>query len=194
MRAARIVLSILVFITVMVVPARYAVARYTYMRNFRVVEDGVLYRSAQLGPDALGRVIHDYQIKTVISFRYPEGGGVAPDAWEEDFCDKLGIKYIRIQPDVWAASDGGPVPAQKAVDEFLKVMKEPKNHPVLVHCFRGVHRTGAFCSVYRMECQQWSNADAIEELKANGYVNLEKEESILGYMENFIPSWKSPSK
>ncbi|WP_020469446.1 fused DSP-PTPase phosphatase/NAD kinase-like protein [Zavarzinella formosa] len=194
MRHARILLALLLTVALVVVPARYAVARYTYLRNFRVVEDGVLYRSAQLSPDALTRVIHDYQIKTVVSFRYPEPGGVAPDLWEEEFCAKLGIKYVRIQPDVWASLDGGPIPVQKAVDEFLEVMKDPANYPVLAHCFRGVHRTGAFCSIYRMECQCWSNTEAIDELRSNGYVNLDKEESILGYMEHYVPSWKGKAK
>ena len=194
MRITRIVLSVLLFAAIVVVPARYAVARYTYLRNFRVVEDGVLYRSGQLGPDALGRVVHDYQIKTVVSFRTPEPGGVAPDIWEEDFCNKLGINYVRIPYDLWVSLDGGPIPVQKSVDRFLAIMKNKENHPVLVHCFRGVHRTGGFCTVFRMECQQWSNADAIDELRANGYDNLDKEKDILGYMEQYVPSWKGKAK
>ena len=36
-------------------------------RNFRVVEEGVLYRSGQLNVAGLSRIIHDYGIKTVVS-------------------------------------------------------------------------------------------------------------------------------
>lgn len=194
MKYVRIFLGIAVFVGILVIPGRYAVARYSYMRNFRIVEEGKLYRSSQLGPDALSRVIHDHQINTVISFRYPEAGGAAPDAWEEEFCAKLGIRFLRIQPDLWASLDGGPIPAQKAVDQFLAVMKEPKNHPVLVHCFRGVHRTGSFCSVYRMECQGWSNEDAMNELRANGYDKLDQERDIHEYMSRYIPTAKRQMK
>ena len=41
------------------------------------------------------------------------------------------------------------------------VMADPGNYPVLVHCFAGIHRTGAYCAVYRMEFERWDNADAM---------------------------------
>ena len=66
-------------------------------------------------------------------------------------------------------------------------MKDPRNHPVLVHCFGGIHRTGAYCAIYRMEFEHWPNARAISEMKACGYVTLGDEWDILGYVEQYRP-------
>jgi protein tyrosine/serine phosphatase len=40
-------------------------------------------------------------------------------------------------------------------------MDDPANHPVLVHCFAGVHRTGAHIAIYRMVHDRWPNAKAL---------------------------------
>ena len=71
-------------------------------------------------------------------------------------------------------------------------MADPANYPVLIHCFAGVHRTGAYCAIYRMEHDHWSNEKAIAELKSCGYVNLDEEWDILGYLEQYRPSWRNP--
>jgi len=186
MRTLRIILAVAFAIALIIVPARYAGARYFYMRNFHVVDEGKLYRSGQLSPDALSRVLHDHQIKTVVSLRYANKDETVPaDAWEEKFCFLQGVRHVRIRPDVWIADEKGLVPGQKAVDEFLALIKNPDNHPVLVHCFRGAHRTGSFCALYRMEQQGWTNAEAIAELKGLGYDNLDNETDVLGYMERY---------
>ncbi|HMC66841.1 MAG TPA: hypothetical protein VKI65_18035, partial [Gemmataceae bacterium] len=52
------------------------------------------------------------------------------------------------------------------------------------------HRTGAFCAVYRMEYQHWTNADAIQEVKDFGYSNLDDEWDILTYLEEYRPRWR----
>ena len=176
-------------------PLSYAHQREKLQRNFRVVEDGKLYRSAQLNPEGLSRVINDYGIKTVISFRFPsEPGQTPPDQWEVDFCKKLGVNHVHITPDVWSPDKEGVIPAQKGVDQFLKVMNDPRNQPALVHCFRGAHRTGIHCAIYRMEFNKWSNEEAISEMKALGYTNLDEEENIRTYLSQYTPSKSPPRK
>jgi protein tyrosine/serine phosphatase len=56
---------------------------------------------------------------------------------------------------------------------------------VLVHCCAGVHRTGAYCAIYRMEFEGWTNAEALAEMKALGYSNLDEEWDIRGYLESY---------
>ena len=184
----RVALSVLFVLALIGVPARYAVARYSYLRNFHVVDEGKLYRSSQLTPAALGRVIHDHEINTVVSFRLATAN--KSDVWEQEFCYKNGVRHLRVKYEAWSADEDKPVPAQKAIDEFLTIIKNPANHPVLVHCLRGVHRTGAFCAVYRMECQRWSNEDAMAEMKALGYYTLDEEEDISTFLRNYVPTWK----
>ncbi|MBV9122273.1 MAG: dual specificity protein phosphatase family protein, partial [Planctomycetes bacterium] len=99
------------------------------------------------------------------------------------------ITYVRIPPRSWWAPDGS-VPAQKGVNQFLKVMDNPANYPVLIHCFGGIHRTGAYCAIYRMEYDRWSNDRAINELREGGYTNLDEEWDLLTYLENYQPRWR----
>src|SRR5262245_59291547 len=68
-------------------PLVYSSHQNAHLRNFRVVENGVLYRCGQLTPAGLERVIHDYNIKTVVTLRAARvAGDKSPDEWEESFC------------------------------------------------------------------------------------------------------------
>jgi protein tyrosine/serine phosphatase len=179
--------AVLIAIALFAIPIGYESQRQKHARNFRVVKDGVLYRSGQLTPAGLERLIHDYGIRTVVSFRYAKTEGQEPpDRWEEGVCARLGINYVRIQPRVWVPDEKGVVPADEGVNQFLGVLAEPRNRPVLVHCLRGVHRTGSYCAIFRMDCQGWSNADALTELEELGYDNLENEDDVRGYLEHYV--------
>ncbi|HEV3203948.1 MAG TPA: tyrosine-protein phosphatase [Gemmataceae bacterium] len=159
-------------------------------RHFRVVRDGVLYRSGQMSLAGLQRVIHDYGIRTVVTLRDASSIGEPPPDWEEEeYCRSEDINYVRIPPRTWWSADGS-VPAEKGIRQFLEVMDHPENYPVLVHCFAGIHRTGAICAVYRMEYQDWTNTQAIAEMKACGYNTLEDEWDVLGYIEKYQPRKK----
>jgi hypothetical protein len=176
-------------------PIGYAWYQQGHIRNFRVVREGVLYRSGQTSLSGLQRLIHDYGIRTVVTLRdAAKLGDPPPDLPEEEYCKRQDIKYVRITPRYWYAQDG-IIPAEEGVRQFLAVMDDQKNNcPVLVHCFAGVHRTGAFCAIYRMEYEHWTNDEAIGEMKACGYSNLDDEWDILGYLEQYRPRWQRTSE
>jgi protein tyrosine/serine phosphatase len=166
----------------------YASYRNSQMRNLRVVEESVLYRSGQLTLSGLQRVVNDYRIKTVISLRDSDANEKAAVTREENWCRKEEINYYRFPPQHWSAVDG-PAPVEENVQQFRAIVADPANYPILVHCFAGIHRTGAYCAVFRMEQQHWTNEAAIAEMRACGYFNLKDEEDILGYLESYRPSW-----
>jgi tyrosine-protein phosphatase SIW14 len=172
-------------------PWAYWSHRAKEQRNFRTVRDGVLYRSGQMTLDGLKRAVHDHGIRTVVSLRDSEDAGQAPpDAEEEAYCLAEAITYVRIPPRPWWSADGGPAPVEVGVRRFKEVMADRRNYPVLVHCFAGIHRTGAYCAIYRMEHERWDNAAALAEMKACGYSNLDREWDIRGYLTAYEPSWK----
>jgi tyrosine-protein phosphatase SIW14 len=172
-------------------PVLYYLHLEAQVRNFRVVQEGVLYRSGQMTRDGLKRVVHDHKIRTVITLRDADNpGDPPPDLEEEEFCKKMGLGHYRLRPAVWWAKEGPP-PADVNVARFRQVLDDPSNHPVLVHCFAGVHRTGAYCALFRMEYQGWSNSQAIAEMKAMGYDNVETERDVFGYLEKYVPTWRS---
>jgi tyrosine-protein phosphatase SIW14 len=171
-------------------PIGYAYHRQANVRNFRVVHERILYRSSQMSIPALRDAVHDYGIKTVVTLRdsyVPDNP--PPDLAEEKYCKAEEINYYRISPRSWWAPDGS-VPADDGVRRFVEIMKNKDNYPVLIHCFAGIHRTGAFCAIYRMEFDHWTNAHAITELRACGYRDLEDEWDLLDYLKMYEPSWK----
>jgi tyrosine-protein phosphatase SIW14 len=167
-------------------PLLYRLVEEREFRNFRTVRNGVLYRSGQLSLDGFERICHDYGIRAVISLRPALPGQRPPDWDEEQFCMDKDIYHFRLPPKHWWA-ETGPAPADENVREFLRIMDNPKYYPVLIHCFAGTHRTGAYCCVYRMEYDHWDRAAAIDELYRCGYEHLFEEEDVHGYLETYQP-------
>lgn len=192
-RIIRILLGLSVVAVIVGLPVGYAAYRNANLRNFAVVKPGVLYRSGQLSLSGLERVVHDHGIRTVVTLRDAEVEGNRPPDWrEEAYCKDQDIKYVRIRPREWySPPTGGPIPAEAGLKRFLALMDDPANFPVLVHCFAGIHRTGAYMAVYRMEVDRWDNATALDELRACGYRHLDDEWDVLGYLENYRPRWKT---
>ena len=172
------------------IPAAYLWRTNTTYRNFRVVEDGVFYRSGQLSPDQFRRVVRELGIRTVVSFR--DGGRKKdeplPNADEEEYCREHGIAFVRLTQRLWYARDGGPVPAEESAREFVRVVEERRPAgPILVHCFAGEHRTGVFTAVYRMEFNGWSNAEAIIEMEECGFLEDEGGKDMVTFLRYYTP-------
>ena len=178
---------------VVAAPLVYSSHRNTHLRNLRVVEEGVLYRSGQLTPSGLERVIHEHGIKTVVTLRASrQAGGRSPDEWEEPFCKSKGVKHVRIVPRVWGADEDGEIPAEQGVQQFLHVMEKKENHPVLVHCFAGIHRTGTMCAIFRMEYHGWTAERAMEEMQFYGFAPEDMHQHIGAYLRGYEPRRKHP--
>lgn len=74
---------------------------------------------------------------------------------EREAAEKAGLRYVSI-PIVSSA----PNPEQ--VDQFIKAVKDPVNHPMLIHC-ASANRVGAFWMIYRVVDQGWPEDKALEE-------------------------------
>jgi protein tyrosine/serine phosphatase len=192
LRLPRKLIGIVVVGLLIAGPVAFALHDTAQVRNFHVFREGVLYRSGQLTLEGLKRVLNDYDIRTVISLRDAHvAGEPPPDQDEERFCRAAGLNYHRLPPRHWWAA-AGPAPVEENVRKFRQIMADRNNYPVLIHCCAGIHRTGAYCAIYRMECEHWSNAQALDELHRFGYEHLYDEWDILTYLEDYRPSWKEP--
>ena len=180
------VLGLLILLTVIIIPTYVSKYQQKQYRNFRVVKNGVLYRSGQMTPVGLKKIVDEYHIKAIVSLRDSYGSEAPPDIQEEAFAREYGVKYLRLSPKKWESETGEP-PVMENIKQYLKLMGNPENYPVLVHCFAGIHRTGSYCALYRMEFEGWPNEKAISELKRLGYDQLENEKDVYKFLKEFKP-------
>jgi tyrosine-protein phosphatase SIW14 len=149
---------------------------YTYQKRLRIVdaERGV-YRMGQGTARGFRDAVHDLKIRTVVNLQEDAPDpDIAVGYWtfqtikESELCKELGVQYVQINTDLVPR---GRVREERprAIDEFLAVMDDPKNYPVLFHCHAGLHRTGRMAAIYRMEYQGWSQDAAWCEMRAHGY-------------------------
>ena len=78
---------------------------------------------------------------------------------ERAMVEAQGMKFYRI-----GMSDKIQ-PTGEQVAEFLKIVNDPENQPVFVHCAGGRHRTGAMSAIYRMTKDGWTADQAYQEMK-----------------------------
>ena len=176
---------------VVVAPFVYRAQSGETYRNFHAVDEGQLYRSGQMSPTGFARTIRESGVRTVITLRdtADDDTGTFADQFEADYCRTHGIAYHRVGPTTdWLPTDEVKFPFHGQVNEFLRITNDPATEwPVLVHCFAGVHRTGACCAVYRMEHQGWDADDAIREMRAMGNARTTFGDDLLGYLREYEP-------
>ena len=162
-------------------PVAVALHQRHQLRGLHVVREGVLYRSAQLPVAGLERAVADHGIRTVVNLR---DGTTAADRAEEAWCLANGIRFVRIPPLSWAGVQGN-AEVEAGFTRFLEVMRDPANHPVLIHCYRGFHRTGGYVAIYRVEFEGWSVARAVEEMVDLGYTILDQHQDVQAYLASY---------
>jgi tyrosine-protein phosphatase SIW14 len=151
--------------------------------HFLTVEPGVLYRSGQLGPRALEQVCREARIRTIVDL-VGEKRDRSEVQNEVEFSRKNGIQYLHLP------LPGAAVGIEDHVNRFLSVLDDPRNRPVLVHCWQGVTRTGIMVAVFRMEYQGVENREALEGLHAFGKTVEQFKPTERDFILNYVPRSK----
>ncbi len=97
-------------------------------------------------------------VKTVIDLTDDDG-----EASEPSMVKSAGMQSFRIP-----MSTHQP-PTQGQLSQFLKIVNDPANQPVYVHCVGGRHRTGVMTAAYRMTNEGWTADRAFSEMKQYKY-------------------------
>jgi protein tyrosine phosphatase (PTP) superfamily phosphohydrolase (DUF442 family) len=123
----------------------------TCVPNLYRIEDG-LYRAAQ--PTAKGfQELAALGVKCVLNV-----SGPGDDAYVE----KGSLKLFHVPMSAFGLRDD-------RVLQALKIMADPQNRPLLIHCQQGADRTGAMVALYRVVVQGWTAEKAVEEMTRGGY-------------------------
>jgi protein tyrosine/serine phosphatase len=126
--------------------------------NIRIDNFGRINANYFRGAQPAGRDYADLAalgVKTVIDLT---SNGEA-EARESEMVKSVGMNFYRIPMTTHV------VPTAEQVAQFLKLVNDPANQPVFVHCQGGRHRTGVMTAVYRMTTHGWAAVQAFAEMK-----------------------------
>ena len=150
--------------------------QYIHAKRFREVDAGRLLPLRADDRRRVPRNVDRYHIKTVINLQHEEPDPLLRRPLARQGEDPRERVVPATRREVRAASrPTSSRPSNQldmvppAVEEFLKVLDDESNYPILLHCKAGLHRTGRLTAIYRMEYQGWSPGEALCELRANGY-------------------------
>ena len=153
------IIGILLFVLLLVFGGKY-VYDMNINHNFETITEGKVYKSGVIPPDELETYVKKYKIKSIVDLRFPGTGddvnnpeNVAELEAEKSAVAKInGVNYF---------NDGSDqVPTKENLVLFYKIMDNPANYPVLIHCYHGVGRAELYSAVYRIEYENWDKDEA----------------------------------
>jgi tyrosine-protein phosphatase SIW14 len=182
MKLKRVLHSTKRLLVALIVAFSFASAQEVTMpniRNFGKVNDGY-YRGAQPLQSQVEK-LKAMGVKTIIDLRRDF------NPRERQWAKEQGLKYFNLP----LKSHQRATTAQ--TDYFLRLVNDPLNVPVFVHCRGGQHRTGAMTAVYRITHDGWSAEQAFVEMKEYGFDDTSQggPQSQKNFVFEFYDKWKT---
>lgn len=182
------------------VPMMHYRATYAHVKRLREVTPGEFYRCGQLTASGFREAFRRYGIRTVVNLQDEDPDPLVPESFyddkrltpESEVCRQEGVRYVMISFDM-PRRDQAPSRHAQSIDDFLKLLDQPGTSPILLHCKAGLHRTGLLTAIYRMEYQHWTKAEAMRELRANGFGDAAANtgnDYVFAYIEHYTPRWQ----
>ena len=148
------------------IAAAPASAQQPGIKNFGKVNDNY-YRGAQPAAGQHAQ-LKRMGIKTVIDLRKEKHAGA------REWARAAGLAYFNLPLEA-----GRPATDEQAA-EFLRLVNDPANWPVYVHCDGGRTRTGALTSVYRITRDDWTADRAFDEMLKYGFDDSKGSSGLFG--------------
>jgi len=168
-KLSAIVLVLLVCACVLPFASAQEKQDFPNIKNFLRINDKIC-TGGQPSLDDLARLKAD-GVKAVINLRQPSEFNAEEEAAK---AKELGLRYFHSPFD-------GANPKSEAADEFLKVMADPDNRPMFIHCTTA-NRVGGFWMIYRVLKDGWKLEEAEEEAKKVGMRTPAMREFALEYI------------
>ena len=141
------------------------------VRNYTKV-DATIGCAGATDPKAMA-VLKERGYKAVLNLREAtEDGALIPES--KLAAETAGLTFIHVP-------FKGSAPEDAVADEFLKVVANPSNQPLFIHC-GSANRVGAMWLIKRMVIDKWPQDKAVEEAKAIGLTSAALEKFALDYV------------
>lgn len=121
-------------------------------------------------------------VKTVIDLQ--KDGKDEEAAWVKN----AGMQFFKIR-----LKSTRPATPEQA-EYFLRLVNDPANWPVYVHCAAGKHRTGAMTAIYRITQDSWTADAAFKEMNDYGYYSFPNHGSLKTYVYKYFDNHQSAAK
>jgi protein tyrosine phosphatase (PTP) superfamily phosphohydrolase (DUF442 family) len=153
--------KILIAVGIIAVAAgAYKIYDVYFNYRFMPISEGKVYKSGVIPPDKIKDYVEKYKIKSIVDLRGPVTQDKInnPESWTEINEEKEataqipGLNYYNIPSE--------QVPKKENLNKFYKVIDNPDNYPILIHCYHGIGRAQVYSAVYRIEKEGFSNDDA----------------------------------
>lgn len=154
-------------------PAAAASINRIRVGNFGKINDNYFRGAQPKGTDY--RDLAALGVKTVIDL---QADGPSKEAGD---VKAAGMNFVRIG----MTTSKAPTDAQ--IEQFFKIVNDPANQPVFVHCAGGRHRTGTMTALYRMAFDGWSSAQAYGEMKQYRFEGFPDHPVLRNYVYAYRP-------
>ena len=163
-----IVIALAVIITV-------GLVRHFHIKNFQTVLPGVLYTSGQPEGMDYTRLLYKYHLATIVNLRQEDEH--REDHWyneEMTWVQQNSVNYVALpvtkRPDYFPNAD-----VQR---EFMKVMADKTNLPVLLHSSSGRKRVSMLTAAWLVKAEGYGASEAVdilEKIKGKSATKKEKQ-------------------
>ncbi|MFL5815807.1 MAG: fused DSP-PTPase phosphatase/NAD kinase-like protein [Bdellovibrionia bacterium] len=117
-----------------------------------------MYRGARPSQEGMG-VLRTLGVKTILNI----DNEAKPIAIERAWAQSLGIRFVSIP------LSGFLAPSDQQMDQVFKVIHDPSNYPIFLHCKHGEDRTGLVVGLYRYYDEHWAAKAAYDEMLSHGF-------------------------
>jgi len=131
--------------------------RHFHIKNFHKIVPGVLYTSGQPRGMDYTRVFYKYHIATIVNVR--QSIEHREDHWyneELTWTRENGVKYVELP------IDKNQLPDISTQREFIRLMSDQSNLPVLLHDSNGRKRVAMLTAVWLVKSGKYSYTEALE--------------------------------
>jgi protein tyrosine/serine phosphatase len=170
------------YITLVAIAAIIFLVRHFHIKNFHIAEPGILYTSGQPHGMDYTRLLYKYHLATIVNVR--SASEHREKNWYNEeviWVRNNGVKYIEMP-----IGKADYFPDKETQDQFLAVMADKNNLPVLIHGSSGEGRVAMLAAVWLRKTQGHNFEDTVKVIEKinDGRKTTEAENKFIAELTN----------